>query len=42
MLWIPDSQIFFLKSHFNRNSKRDMYHNVHCSTICNSQDMEAT
>ena len=21
---------------------RDMYHNVHCSTIYNSQDMEAT
>ena len=26
----------------NHNSKRDMYHNVHCSTIYNSQDMEAT
>ena len=26
----------------NRNSKRTMYHNVHCSTIYNSQDMEAT
>ena len=24
------------------NSKRDMHHNVHCSTIYNSQDMEAT
>ena len=26
----------------NHNSKTDMYHNVHCSTIYNSQDMEAT
>ena len=26
----------------NHNSKRVMYHNVHCSTIYNSQDMEAT
>ena len=26
----------------NRNSKRVMYHNVHCSSIYNSQDMEAT
>ena len=26
----------------NHNSKRDMYHNVHCSTIYNSQDMEPT
>ena len=26
----------------NQNSKRVMYHNVHCSTIYNSQDMEAT
>ena len=26
----------------NRNSKRVMYHNVHCSTIYSSQDMEAT
>ena len=26
----------------NHNSKRDMYHNVHCSTIYNSQDIEAT
>ena len=25
----------------NHNSKRDMYHNVHCGTIYNSQDMEA-
>ena len=24
------------------NSKRVMYHNVHCSSIYNSQDMEAT
>ena len=24
------------------NSKRYMYHNVHCSTIYNSQDMDAT
>ena len=27
---------------FNYNSKRHMYPNVHCSTIYNSQDMEAT
>ena len=26
----------------NHNSKRHMYPNVHCSTIYNSQDMEAT
>ena len=26
----------------NHNSKRVMYHNVHCITIYNSQDMEAT
>ena len=26
----------------NDNSKRYMYHNVHCSTIYSSQDMEAT
>ena len=26
----------------NHNSKRDMYHKVHCSTIYYSQDMEAT
>ena len=26
----------------NHNSKRDMYHNVHCSTIYNNQDMEET
>ena len=26
----------------NHNSKRDMHHNFHCSTIYNSQDMEAT
>ena len=26
----------------NRNSKSVMYHNVHCSSIYNSQDMEAT
>ena len=26
----------------NHNSKRVMYHNVHCSTIYNSQYMEAT
>ena len=26
----------------NRNSKRVMYHNVHCSSSYNSQDMEAT
>ena len=26
----------------NHNSKRDMYHNVHCSTVYNSQDMEPT
>ena len=26
----------------NHNSKRIMYHNVHCSSIYNSQDMEAT
>ena len=26
----------------NHNSKRVMFHNVHCSTIYNSQDMEAT
>ena len=26
----------------NHNSKRVMYHNVHCSSIYNSQDMEAT
>ena len=25
-----------------RNSKRDMHPNIHCSTIYNSQDMEAT
>ena len=24
------------------NSKRVMYHNIHCSSIYNSQDMEAT
>jgi len=24
----------------NQDSKRHMYSNVHCSTICNSQDME--
>ena len=26
----------------NHNSKGDMYHNVHCSSTYNSQDMEAT
>ena len=26
----------------NHNPKRVMYHNVHCSPIYNSQDMEAT
>ena len=26
----------------NSNSKRDMYHNVHCSIVYNSQDMKAT
>ena len=26
----------------NHNSKRDMYHSVHCSTIYNSEDMEPT
>ena len=26
----------------NHNSKRIMYHNVHCSSIYNSQDMETT
>ena len=26
----------------NHNSKRVMYHSVHCSTIYNSQDMETT
>ena len=26
----------------NHNSERVMYHNVHCSTIYNSQDMEPT
>ena len=31
--------VYTLKIH---NSKRAMYYNVHCSTIYNSQDMEAT
>ena len=26
----------------NHNSKRVMYHNVHCNSICNSRDLEAT
>ena len=26
----------------NHNSKRAMYHDVHCSSIYNSQDMEAS
>ena len=26
----------------NHDSQRHMYSNVHCSTICNSQDMETT
>ena len=26
----------------NHNSKRVMYHDVHCSSVYNGQDMEAT
>ena len=33
------NRIIYLKNH---NSKRDMYHSVHCSTIYNRQDMEPT
>ena len=36
---IPPLGIYQDKNH---NSKRHMYPNVHCSTIHNSQDMEAT
>ena len=36
---IPPLGIYQDKNH---NSKRRMYPNVHCSTIHNSQDMEAT
>ena len=45
---IPLRKPYFKKSHVpyipweNHNSKRVTYHNVHCSSIYNSQDMEAT
>ena len=34
------SQLYISRE--NHNSKRYMHPNVHCSTIYNSQDMEAT
>ena len=44
-LIIREMQIKTITGHTpweNRNSKGDMHHNVHCSTIYNSQDMEPT
>ena len=32
----------YLKKTKNTNSERYVYPNVHCSTVYNSQDMEAT
>ena len=36
------SSIFSFLRNLHTVSKRVMYHNVHCSSIYNSQDMEAT
>ena len=33
---------FNIQNRGNQNCKRHMYPNVHCSTVYNSQDMEAT
>ena len=36
------STVSLFRSNQYHNSKRDMHHNVHCSSIYNSQDMEPT
>ena len=39
-LQFHSTEVTIINSFFQNHS--DMYPNVHCSTICNSQDMEAT